>query len=41
MALLDVLQNRETMMKLVVIGFISSLVFIVIGAIVILQDLFG
>ena len=41
MALLDILQNRQTMMKLVWVAFISSLVFIAIGAVIILQDLFG
>ena len=41
MALLDVLHDREKLMKLMMIGFISSLVFIVIGVIVILQDLLG
>ena len=29
------------MMKLVLVAFISSLVFIAIGAVIILQDLFG
>jgi len=41
MALLDMLHDRQTMLKLVWIAFISSLVFIAIGAMMILQDLFG
>jgi len=41
MALEDMLHNRETMIKLVWVAFISSLVFIAIGAVIILQDLFG
>jgi len=41
MALLDMLHDRQTMLKLVWVAFISSLVFIAIGAVMILQDLFG
>ena len=41
MALLDMLHDRQTMLKLVWVAFISSLVFIAIGAMMILQDLFG
>lgn len=41
MALLDMLHDRQAMLKLVWVAFISSLVFIAIGAVMILQDLFG
>jgi hypothetical protein len=41
MALLDMLHDRQTMLKLVWVAFISSLVFIAIGVVVILQDLLG
>jgi hypothetical protein len=41
MALLDMLQNRATMMKLMWVAFISSIVFIAIGFVLILQSLLG
>jgi hypothetical protein len=41
MALLDMLHDPEKMMKLVWLAFLCSLVFIAIGAVVILQSLLG
>ena len=37
----DILRNRETMMKLFMVGFWISLVFIAIGGYFILRELFG
>lgn len=41
MAFFDFLHDRKTMLKLIWVAFISSLVFIGIGLVLILQDLFG
>lgn len=41
MALLDILTDREKLMKLVWLAFISSLVFIGIGLYFIITDLFA
>ncbi len=41
MALSDLMRDRQFMMKVIMVAFVSSLVFIGIGAYLIIRDLFG
>lgn len=41
MALVDLLRDRHFMMKIVLVAFLSSLVFIAIGAYFIIRELMG
>ena len=41
MALLDILQDREKLMKLMWLGFLASLVFIGIGFYIVVRDVIG
>ncbi len=41
MSLKELLQDRQVMMKLIWVGFISSLVFIAIGIVIILREIIG
>lgn len=38
MALLDILRDREKLMKLVLVGFLASLVFMGLGFFIMLKD---
>ena len=38
MALMDILQDREKLMKLMLLGFLASLVFIGIGFFIMIRD---
>ncbi len=38
MALIDILQDREKLMKLMLLGFLASLVFIGIGFFIMIRD---
>jgi hypothetical protein len=37
----DLLRNREFLMKMIMLGFLASLVFIAIGIIVVFSDILG
>jgi len=41
LALLDILQDREKLMKLMWLGFLASLVFIGIGFYIVVRDVIG